>query len=192
MQFVLLLRWWWLYSTNHSKKTRFIAVGFIFVSYRFVLFSSCFIYYKVQCFHRIRSWFILISLFVFPVFHRRHLKTNRYNFFPALFFHFMLFFPLSPSLAHSNMIFHYERENFTNDYQLKRLSVCSFRRNVWQRELNITFRLIACEMKYYVHLFRIVFSRFHLQHARSFPHFSLSRYLFLIFSLVLVRFFFLS
>lgn len=29
---------------------------------------------------------------------------------------------------------------------------------VWQRELNITFRLIAYEMKYYVHFFGIVFS----------------------------------
>lgn len=50
------------------------------------------------------------------------------------------------------------------------MCVHSFRRNVWQRELNITFRLIACEMKYYVHLFGIVFSCFHLHHERSFPH----------------------
>lgn len=81
---------------------------------------------------------------------RRHLKAIRYSLLQSIFFFFI-------SSFYINRIFHYERENFANDYQLN-ISQLQF----WwcatvavvmaAAVMGVCFRLIACE-KYCVHLF---------------------------------------
>lgn len=105
----------------------------------FFLSVSLYVSLCVSCLSSHPFWFISISLFVcFNI-----SSTLKSDSFLGYFSSFFL-----------NMIFHYERENFSNDYQLNIsqlwFSYCCYHIS------ECVLRLIACE-KYCVHLYPLYF-----------------------------------